>query len=116
MDWMPVALALWQYRQGDYASSVAWGERALSVTPPHVVLTTLARAILSMASHKLGNLETARAHLKACRVSVEKKFAGPLGRGSLEAGYWFDWAYTHILLRQAVFLIEAGGAGNNDPE
>ncbi len=111
VEWMPVALALWQYRQGDHAGSAAWGERALAAQPHDVMLTTIARTILAMASHKLGHVEEAQAHLNASRVLIENKFKGPLDRGSLETGYWFDWAYAHVLVREAAGLIEPEGAG-----
>ena len=109
VEWMPTALALWQYRQGDYAGSVAWGEHALSVKPPNVMPTTIARTVLAMANHKLGRAEEARAHLNASRVLIENRFKRPLDRGSLETGYWFDCAYAHVLVREAIGLIETSG-------
>jgi hypothetical protein len=108
LEWMSVALALWKFRTGDYADSAVWCERCLAGKNRNVTRDQMARLILAMARHQLGQPAEARTQLDAGRVAIESKFKSGLDRGIPATGYWFDWAFAHVLLREATTLIEGG--------
>jgi eukaryotic-like serine/threonine-protein kinase len=54
----------------------------------------------------LGQGEAAAGELAAGLAIVEGKFKARLDRGTPVQGFWFDWAFAHILLRECL----AGGA------
>jgi hypothetical protein len=59
-----------------------------------------------MSLHQLGQKDLARSELEKARDIIDNRFQTELDQGSAEQGYWFDWVYAHILLREATDLIE----------
>ena len=59
-----------------------------------------------MADHQLGRGAEARAELEQGRAIVEKKSRVRQDRGTPVQGFWFDWAFARILLRESATLIE----------
>ena len=104
--WRSVSLALWSYRQGDYARAIEWSRRCLAY-PEHIApRTATARLILALSYHQLGQTNEARAELIQGRDLVEGKFRSGLDRGSPVQGFWFDWVFARILLREATVLVQ----------
>src|SRR6478609_7967629 len=66
-----------------------------------------ARAIISLAAQRLGRLEEARTELAAAREIVDSKFRTRLDPGNPVQGFWFDWLFVRILLREAVAQLES---------
>jgi hypothetical protein len=64
--------------------------------------------ILAMAYFQLGRGAEAQAALAQARAAVEGKAHAPADRGSPINGFWFDWAFARILLREAIALTEPG--------
>jgi hypothetical protein len=54
-----------------------------------------------MATHRLGRSQEARTHFEEGRAAVGEKFEGGLNRGTGIQGFWFDWIFARILLREA---------------
>jgi hypothetical protein len=52
--WRCVSLALWSYRQGDYAAAVGWCRRCLSFGDGDPARVATANAILAMSYYQLG--------------------------------------------------------------
>ena len=50
--------------------------------------------------------EEARAELSQGEKLIEDKFRSGLDRGTGVQGFWFDWVFAHILLREATTLIQ----------
>ena len=105
--WRSMALALWSYRQGNYAKAADWCRRCLSSPENNPPRSATAHLILGMACQRLGRTDEARAELAAGRDLVEGKFKGHLDRGTPVQGFWFDWDFARILLRESTALVES---------
>ena len=103
--WRSVSLALLEYRRGEYAKAVEWCHRCLGYTEYNAPRTATARAILAMASYQLGKLDEARSELSQAREAIETRYRTGLDRGTGVQGFWFDWAFGRILLREATALM-----------
>ena len=64
-----------------------------------------------MARQHVGKTAEAVAELKQGRELVEAKFHAVLTPGSVEEGFWFDWAMAQILLREASETIKSAPGG-----
>jgi hypothetical protein len=108
--WRWVALALLDYRQGRWASAV---ERGQSLPPAdnNPARNAIRHLILAMSQQRLGKTAEAVAELKQGRELVEAKFHARLTAGSVEEGFWFDWATAQILLREAGALLKSAPGG-----
>jgi hypothetical protein len=106
--WRSVSLALLEYRRGSYAGAAEWCRRCLGCPQYNAPRTATARAILAMSDQHLARAAEARSELLASREIIESKFRSGLDRGTPVQGFWFDWAFARILLREATALIETG--------
>jgi serine/threonine protein kinase/tetratricopeptide (TPR) repeat protein len=95
--WRCGSLALWSYRQADYAAAIDWCRRCLSYGNDSPARTATADAILAMSFCQLGKMQNASNALDFSRRLVN-------GNGS--QGLWFDWAVSRILINEATTLIE----------
>jgi len=105
--WRAVSLALLEYRRGNYASAIEWSRRCLAYPGANAPRSATARTIISLASQRLGRLDEARNELGAAREIVENKFRAKLDAGNPVQGFWFDWLFVRILLREAVAQLES---------
>jgi tetratricopeptide (TPR) repeat protein len=103
--WQSVSLGLFEYRNGNYAQSVKWCRQCLAYPEHNAPRSATARVILAMACWRLGQPEQARTELAQAREVVEAKFNSGLDRGTGVQGFWFDWVFAKILLREATVLI-----------
>jgi hypothetical protein len=99
--WGAVSLALMEYREGHYAESEQWARRCLNLPDEILPRTATAHLLLAMDCQKLGRTEEANAELAKGREIIEKKFTEPLERGEGSRGFWFDWVFGRVLLREA---------------
>jgi eukaryotic-like serine/threonine-protein kinase len=104
--WRSVSLALMEYRLGNYAKAAEWSRRCLDYPEYNAPRAATARVILAMACQRLGQAGEARAELAQARSVIEDKFKRDLDRGTGVQGFWFDWLFARILLREATALIE----------
>jgi hypothetical protein len=100
-SWRAVSLALLEYRRGDYAGAVDWSRRCLAYPEYNAPRSATARIILAMSLQHLQQTDEARSELAKGRDAVETKFENALDRGIAEQGFWFDWVFARILLREA---------------
>jgi hypothetical protein len=61
-----------------------------------------------MACRQLGNTTEAAAELAKGRVTIEKKFSDTLDRGEGTRGFWFDWIFARVLLKEATAQVAIG--------
>jgi len=104
--WGSISVALMEYRRGNYAGAGEWCRRCLAYpgyNPPRIAT---AKIILAMSCHRLGQAPEAVSELDQGRESVQGKFYDALDAGSAAHGFWFDWIFARILLREATTLIE----------
>ncbi len=102
--WRSMSLGLWEYRRGNYARAAEWSRRCLGYPEANPPRTATAHLILAMADAQSGRADEARAELRAGQTMVEANWGDPLARGTPTQGFWFDWAFAHVLLREATAL------------
>jgi serine/threonine protein kinase len=103
--WAYTALALFEYRRGNFEQSVEWSRKAFSFGefPARSPRTHL---LLAMDLFQLKQVEQARAELVPVRKIMADKLTGKLGLGEWDVtGHWHDWIINRILFREAEALI-----------
>ncbi len=104
--WRSVSLGLLEYRRGNHAKAVEWSRRCLAYPGTNAPRTATAQIILAMASHRLGHPDEARAEFAAGQQVIEQKFRTRMDAGGPVHGFWFDWVFARILLRECMALLE----------
>jgi hypothetical protein len=102
--WAAIPIALWKYREGEFAKAEEYGRWGLDATDTTAKGATI-QTILAMSCHRIGNASEAREHLARGRAMVEEQFVRGLDRGAPAIGMWYDWVFARILLREASELI-----------
>lgn len=96
----PPLLGLFHYRCGDYGKAIEWTHRSISkfaaVAQPHA----LARVILAMSLHQLGDLPAAREELAHAKHLVETGFDL-----EFDIWWWRHWVLVRLLLQEAESLM-----------
>jgi len=103
--WGAIPMALWKYRRGDYAGAAELCDHCLTNTNAYPVQIQTDRMILAMADWQLGRCAPARSALAPGRDFIEDKFKNPLGLGNSHQGFWWDWVFARILMREAINLM-----------
>jgi hypothetical protein len=105
-SWAAIPSGLWRYRSGDFAGAIACTSSAAN--PPARTVTALiptAQLIHAMATFRSGDETAARRQLELARRAIPADFTlRVLGDGS--QGYWYDWLFARVLLKEAADLIE----------
>jgi eukaryotic-like serine/threonine-protein kinase len=104
-SWRCVSLGLMEYRRGNSAKAVQWCRRCLESHEFNPARAANARVILAMSLYRLGQDNAAQAELEQCREAILTRFQGGLEIGSTPEGFWCDWVFARILLREATGLI-----------
>jgi hypothetical protein len=101
-----VALALLEYRRGNYAKSEEWCRQCLEYPEYNASRTAVAQVILALVNQQQHQFDKARSELAVANDLINRKFADELNPGSSSQGFWFDWVFARILLREATAMIE----------
>jgi hypothetical protein len=109
LPWRCMTLALMEYRRGNYAEAVNWGNRCLSSKHDSTNLPRVAivQAILAMSYHRLGQAEPARSELAKSRELIDERSKTAFVTYEDWHGGWFDWFSARILEREAAAMIES---------
>ena len=105
-SWPVLYLTLWEYRRGNLAAVDAWCQRAAAHTGESEVWAATMRIIQAMADHKRGKSEKAAEELARACQTIEPYF-GATRLPTFRQGYWYDWLFARILLREAAEMVEA---------
>jgi tetratricopeptide (TPR) repeat protein len=105
--WRSVSLALFEYRRGNVLKAANWCRRCLAYPEHNAPRSATAHVILSMASWQMNQKPAAQSELRQAQEMIENKFKNGLDRGTGVQGFWFDWVFAHILLREAKTLVVA---------
>lgn len=106
--WRSVSLALYSYRRGNYADALDWSRRCLAYPGSNAPRAATARAIMAMSYHRLGRPDEAHAELAVAQDPVERRFKNNrVDRGDPVQGFWFDWIFARILVRESSALINS---------
>ncbi len=103
--WRSMSISLWEYRRGNYPKAVQWARRCLDYRETNVPRAATAHLVLALAEWRLGHGREARGDLEAARAPIEARFRGRLELGTPVQGFWFDWLFARILLREAAGQI-----------
>ena len=103
IPWRCMALALMNYRGGDYAEAARWSTLGLKLASgPNLSQVASMHAILAMADHQLGRDDEARAELAQSHQEVEGRFKAPFAYVDDQ----FDWLLARLLEREAAACVE----------
>ncbi len=104
--WRAMSLALLEYRRGNFAKAIELSQRCLAFPEYNAPRVATAHLILAMADRQLGRNHEALAEWNGAREIFESKIKPREDRGTPMQGFWFDWIFARILLREATALIE----------
>jgi hypothetical protein len=102
--WAAIPVSLWRYRCGDYRGAAEFALPKEGQSDASAATAT-GCVILGMTLFHEGRVEEARANLARARKIVEMEFGRRLDIGSGVNGYWYDWVFARILLREAESAI-----------
>ncbi|MFT3784127.1 MAG: serine/threonine-protein kinase [Nibricoccus sp.] len=100
-SWRALSLGLWEYRRNNFADAAEWCRRCIACPEFNAPRSSTARLILAMSLQALGKKEEAKEELSTATEMIEGKLKPRSERGSPIQGFWFDNAFTRILLREA---------------
>jgi serine/threonine protein kinase/tetratricopeptide (TPR) repeat protein len=103
--WRSVSLALMEYRAGNYAKAADWCQQCLNYQEYIAPRTATARIILAMSDQRLGKTAEARSELAEANEIIADKFKNQLNAGNPMQGFWFDWLFAQILLKEGTALV-----------
>jgi serine/threonine protein kinase len=105
--WRCISLALMAYRQGYTPTAKEWCDRCLQDSD-NLGRKATAHVIKAMSCYQLGETNEAVLELADGRKRIDAEFEKGLtdGPDSGSRGYWFDWLFARILLREADGLIK----------
>lgn len=110
VPWRPLALSLYEYRIGNFAEAVFWGEKSLQHAEHMPPCVELANIVLSMAFSRLNQPEKANRHLEEGCKPVEERLPNGFDEigdpGTYETGIWHDWVIARLLCDEAKRLVE----------
>ena len=98
--WHAVTLGLWEYRRGNYAEATNWCLRCLDFHEADAVLTATAHLILAMSCQQMNQSQKALSELWLSQPMIEMHFNKEPDFGNGSDGFWFDWVFARILLRE----------------
>jgi serine/threonine protein kinase len=104
--WRSVSLGLHEYRRGDFRKAAEWSQRCLAYPGVNAPRTATARIILAMSYHRFGRDAEARAEFETASEIIESKFRQKPDAGGPVQGFWFDWGFARVLLRECNALLE----------
>ena len=103
--WRAMSLALFEYRRGDLARATAHCRKSLASPDTNAPRTATVRAIFAMVLTRQGEHVAARAELAQSEDLILAKLRGRPDRGTPVQGFWFDWAFARIVLREAQAVV-----------
>ncbi len=105
--WRAMAMALLEYRKGNHAAAAEWAQRSMGAPDQNASRAVAVGAILAMARARMGQPEQAQVDLQVAAELLEGRLRSGMdrGRGTPVQGFWFDYAFARILLREASVVV-----------
>ena len=104
--WRSYSLSLMAYRQGSYELAVEWARRSRDYDSGMQSRGMSVQVILAMAQARLGQTNEAKAALAEPRFVIEDTFKQGVTHLPRWEGFWFDWLFARIHLREAEALCQ----------
>jgi serine/threonine protein kinase len=112
--WAAIPVAVWQYRRGNYDQAAVLCNRWMDSGATNSALTATLGVVLAMSDCRNGQRTEAIFKLAPAEAVIEKQFAAGLEHGDGSLGYWYDWVFARILLREAnQIMANNGGIPSN---
>ena len=105
--WRTFALALLEYRRGNFSASLNWLEQCASYRDQTPSCVASAHILRSMNLFQLDDVAHAKAELEVGRQTVENRFRNKLEMGDNKTGRLGGWIMARIFLREAENLSNA---------
>jgi len=99
--WSSLSLALCEYRRGNYAEAASRCHSCLTYPDRSGARDAAAHVILAMSCWRMNQPVVAQSEFSQGREMIEAKFKSGLNQGYSAQGFWFDWVFARILLREA---------------
>jgi serine/threonine protein kinase/tetratricopeptide (TPR) repeat protein len=99
-SWHAEALGLLEYRRGNYGNATNWCRRCLASSVHNAPQDAAAHMILAMACWQLKQYPDALFESSQGQNLIETKFSNGLDSGNSPDGFWYDWVFARILLRE----------------
>jgi serine/threonine protein kinase len=103
--WRSFSVAMFEFRRGDFAEAEAWCEKSVGFQNGNPARAANVQLLLAMIHFKNGEVDLARSQLIQTRETIEAHFGKGLDVGGGSDGFWFDWVFSRILMREAIELI-----------
>lgn len=112
--WRAWAVAMVEYRSGDFEEARVWNQRALLFPVLPKFMPAILHSLQAMIESKLGNHDAAIRSLAEARDVIDYAFAPelpaayePMGK---KGGFWWDWIAARILYQEAQRILGAGSS------
>jgi serine/threonine protein kinase len=99
--WRAIALALWEYRRGNFTAAADWLEKCSHYTGQSQSCLATTDLLVGMAEVQLGRADAAGAKLTSGRRMVDDYFSKNLELGDNKVGQLQGWLMARIFLREA---------------
>jgi len=103
--WASIPVSLWHYRSGDYKTALKYAEGGFDASDTTGARNATIRVIMAMSRAQMHDMDEARRQLGIARTTIEAKLHAAPGPGDQIQGYWYDWIFASVLLREAGTLI-----------
>jgi hypothetical protein len=104
-DWNAIPISLWRYRIGDFPGAERLVRRHYNPREHDSACHATLRALLALCLFRQGREPEARALLETARSDVERNFHHDASGGDIHGGFWYDWAFAHLLVEEAMTAL-----------
>ena len=102
--WGAISMAMMALRSGESERAIEWCEHCRTCAEENPARITISNFIHALAATQCGATEAAQEQLQLGRARINAIFSQPLRRGNNIDGFWYDWIYARILMREAESL------------
>jgi hypothetical protein len=111
--WALIPASLWQYRRGNYQEVVTAASHYNNLVDRSAAAATLDLIVCMALTHEGRHAEAQRL-LDRGRSTVQDGLRDRLAHGNGVFGFWYDWVFADVLLREAEKTMHSQAAGNPD--
>jgi len=112
--WRTFALALLEYRRGDFTASMTWLEKCSAYPDQTPSCVASVHILRSMNQFQLDDVSHAKAQLQTGQEAVERHFRDKLDLGDNKTGRLGGWIMARIFLGEAQEISKAYPAVEDD--
>jgi len=99
-NWAVVPISLWRYRTGDIDGAVQLLQPAYQ-PKDHGSLMATVRVLLALCARQQGDHAQADSLVATIRADIPTRLIGGSIQDAYREGFWYDWAFVRVLLKEA---------------